>query len=157
MFGSRPKNGFCKTSSQWGDEQLPPKITRHSYPYSKRFITKNSNLCVEKQFYTLLSFNSTVLILINLNLVSEENNITRTFSSGLRGIIFFHFSFLQPRLFDRLYPMSIFPSLLNPEDLPEAMNNREKWRERVRDIRAGGTTSWWWWFVCNGILFSDEM
>ena len=26
-----------------------------------------------------------------------------------------------------------------PEDLPEAMNDREKWRERVRDIRAGGT------------------
>ena len=32
----------------------------------------------------------------------------------------------------------------NPEDLPEAMNNREKWRERVRDIRAGGTT---WWYI----------
>ena len=31
----------------------------------------------------------------------------------------------------------------SPEDLPEAMNDREKWRERVRDIRAGGTT-WWW-------------
>ena len=30
----------------------------------------------------------------------------------------------------------------NPEDLPEAMNDREKWRERVRDIRAGGAT-WW--------------
>ena len=29
-----------------------------------------------------------------------------------------------------------------PEDLPEAMNDREKWRERVRDIRACGTT-WW--------------
>ena len=28
----------------------------------------------------------------------------------------------------------------NPEDLPEAMNDREKWLERVRDIRAGGTT-----------------
>ena len=28
----------------------------------------------------------------------------------------------------------------SPEDLPEAMNNWEKWRERVRDIRAGGTT-----------------
>ena len=28
----------------------------------------------------------------------------------------------------------------SPEDLPEAMNNREEWRERVRDIRAGGTT-----------------
>ena len=24
--------------------------------------------------------------------------------------------------------------------LLEAMNDREKWRERVRDIRAGGTT-----------------
>ena len=33
----------------------------------------------------------------------------------------------------------------NPEDLPEAMNDREKWRERIRDIRAGGTTWWWWW------------
>ena len=29
----------------------------------------------------------------------------------------------------------------NPEDLPKAMNDREKWRERIRDIRAGGTTS----------------
>ena len=33
-----------------------------------------------------------------------------------------------------------------PEDLPEAMNNREKWRERVRDIRATSTTWWWWWW-----------
>ena len=28
----------------------------------------------------------------------------------------------------------------SPEDLPEAMNEREKWRERVRDIPASGTT-----------------
>ena len=34
----------------------------------------------------------------------------------------------------------------NPEDLPEAMKDREKWREMVRDIRAGGTTWWWWWW-----------
>ena len=34
----------------------------------------------------------------------------------------------------------------NPEDLPEAMNDREKWREMVKDIRAGGTTWWWWWW-----------
>ena len=31
----------------------------------------------------------------------------------------------------------------SPEDLLEAMNDREKWRERVRDIRTGGTTRWW--------------
>ena len=34
----------------------------------------------------------------------------------------------------------------SPKDLPEVMNNREKWRERVRDIRASGTT-WWWWYM----------
>ena len=33
----------------------------------------------------------------------------------------------------------------SPEDLPESMNDREKWRERVRDIRACGMT-WWWWY-----------
>ena len=33
----------------------------------------------------------------------------------------------------------------SPEDLLEAMNDREKWRERVRDTRASGTTWWWWW------------
>ena len=33
----------------------------------------------------------------------------------------------------------------SPEDRPEAMNDREKWRERVRDIRASGTAWWWWW------------
>ena len=33
----------------------------------------------------------------------------------------------------------------SPEDLPEAMNDREKCRERVRDIRASCTTWGWWW------------
>ena len=28
----------------------------------------------------------------------------------------------------------------SPKDLPKAMNDREKWRERIRDIRASGTT-----------------
>ena len=32
------------------------------------------------------------------------------------------------------------------EDLQEAMNDREKWRESVRDIRASSTTWWWWWW-----------
>ena len=35
----------------------------------------------------------------------------------------------------------------DPEDLPEVMNDREKWRERIRDIRASGTTWWWWWLL----------
>ena len=32
----------------------------------------------------------------------------------------------------------------SPEDLSEAMDDREGWRERVRDIRADDAT-WWWW------------
>ena len=35
-----------------------------------------------------------------------------------------------------------------PEDLPRAMNDREEWRERVRDIRAASTIWWWWWWWC---------
>ena len=35
----------------------------------------------------------------------------------------------------------------SPEDLPKAKNDREKWRERARDIRAGGTIWWWWWWL----------
>ena len=31
-----------------------------------------------------------------------------------------------------------------PEDLHRAMNDREEWRERVRDIRAT-SAMWWWW------------
>ena len=34
----------------------------------------------------------------------------------------------------------------NSEDQPEVMNDREAWRERVRDIRAGRMTWWWWWW-----------
>ena len=40
------------------------------------------------------------------------------------------------------------------EDLPEAMNDREKWRERVRDIRASGTTWWWWWCLFNTTVYN---
>ena len=36
----------------------------------------------------------------------------------------------------------------NPEDLLKAMNDRETWRERVRDIHASRTSWWWWWWVC---------
>ena len=33
-----------------------------------------------------------------------------------------------------------------PEDLLRAMNDREEWRERVRDIRATSAIWWWWWY-----------
>ena len=37
----------------------------------------------------------------------------------------------------------------SPEDLPEAMDDREGSRERVRDIYADGVTSSSWWIVFN--------
>ena len=47
----------------------------------------------------------------------------------------------------RTYIQQLFEDTrCSPEDLPEAMNDWEGWRERVRNIRADGTTRWWWWF-----------
>ena len=37
-------------------------------------------------------------------------------------------------------------SRCSPEDLPEAMNDSEKWRERFSDIHAGDSKWWWWWW-----------
>ena len=42
----------------------------------------------------------------------------------------------------------------SPEDLPEAMNDREKRRERVSDIHAGGTT-WWYIYIYIYIYISE--
>ena len=42
----------------------------------------------------------------------------------------------------------------SPEDLPEAMNDREMWQERVKDIRACGTT-WWWSYLPTHSLGQD--
>ena len=51
----------------------------------------------------------------------------------------------------------------SPEDLPEAMNDRERWRERVRGIHADGTTRWrfglvWWvlWHINLSRLFNAK-
>ena len=38
-----------------------------------------------------------------------------------------------------------------PEDLPRAMNDREEWRETVRDIRATSARWWWWWWWYRAI------
>ena len=43
-----------------------------------------------------------------------------------------------------------------PEDLPRAMNDREEWRERVRDIRAASTIWWWWWWWCYTVTLLFE-
>ena len=34
------------------------------------------------------------------------------------------------------------------EDLPWAMDDRDGWWERVREIRTGRVTWWWWWWCC---------
>ena len=35
----------------------------------------------------------------------------------------------------------------SPEDLPKAMDDREVWRETVRNIRADSARWWWWWWL----------
>ena len=46
-------------------------------------------------------------------------------------------------------------TVCSPENLPEAMNDREKWRERARDIRACCTT-WRWWFLSHSRYFQTD-
>ena len=35
----------------------------------------------------------------------------------------------------------------SPEDLPGSKDDRDGWRERAREIPAGGATWWWWWWL----------
>ena len=44
----------------------------------------------------------------------------------------------------------------SPEDLPEAMGDREGWQEWVRDIRTDGATWWWWWWWWNHIILCKQ-
>ena len=44
-----------------------------------------------------------------------------------------------------------------PEDLPRAMNDREEWRERVRDIRATSAIWWWWWWWFNETCLNERL
>ena len=39
-----------------------------------------------------------------------------------------------------------------PEDLPEAMDDREEGRVKVKDICADGVTWWWWYFLALNSL-----
>ena len=43
------------------------------------------------------------------------------------------------------------------EDLLEAMDNREGWWERVREIHAGGVAWWWWWSDEQGERFHQDL
>ena len=43
----------------------------------------------------------------------------------------------------------------NPEELPKVMNDRETWRERVRDNRASRRSWWWWWWSYMTIFLEN--
>ena len=54
----------------------------------------------------------------------------------------------------RTYIQQLYEDMgCSSEDLPVAMNDQVKWRERVRDIRTSGTTWWcWWWIIISLII-----
>ena len=45
----------------------------------------------------------------------------------------------------------------NQEDLPGAMDDRDGWRERVRDICASSVTWWWWWWCFIKLFFKSNV
>ena len=44
----------------------------------------------------------------------------------------------------------------SPEDLPKAIDDREGWRERVRNIRADSAT-WWWWNLWSCFTSTESL
>ena len=49
------------------------------------------------------------------------------------------FSYGPSHMEARTYIHQLSDTGCSPEDLLEVMNDKDEWRERVRDIRAGGT------------------
>ena len=35
----------------------------------------------------------------------------------------------------------------NLGDMPEVMDDRDEWWERIREVHPSGTTWWWWWYI----------
>ena len=44
-----------------------------------------------------------------------------------------------------LHTAALCDTRCSPEYLPKAMDHREVWQNKVRNIRADSTTWWWWW------------
>ena len=97
----------------------------------------------EKQFSALEGICGECQIVFNLFVTAVEMNsikIRRFF------FLFFFIGVKKAGRPTRTYIQQLFAnSGCSPEDLPEAMNNRERWWERVRDICADSMT-WWWIF-----------
>ena len=47
-------------------------------------------------------------------------------------------------IYMHIYPLSAQRD--RDEDLLGAMNERDRWREKVTEIRASSATWWWWWW-----------
>ena len=41
------------------------------------------------------------------------------------------------------------------EDLPGVMNDRDGWRERVKEIRTSSATWWWWWSSSSWLVLMN--
>ena len=109
-------------------------------------------LCKRKSFFFFKSVcKYERVILIHFLVWSEDVllvflaliNIKAFYRDGNRFIIL-----MWPIVFIYIYIYIYIYTGCNPEDLSEAMNDREKWREMVRDIRAWSTTWWWYIYIC---------
>ena len=110
---------------------MKTKLDEHSVNYFKILGCKS----VDNHFYFLMNIQLFVKRRSKDELISDVLLWTPTYGCAKAG---------RPA---RTYIQQLCEDTgCNPEDLPEAKNDREKWRERVRDIRADGTT-WWWWFL----------
>ena len=102
------------------------------------FHMRKCNCCVELKFCFIFSLCKQTWKNVNFYMIFWKAYIyiwTPTYGQAKAG---------RPA---RTYMLQLWEDTgCSPEDLPEAMNDREKWWQGVRDIRAG-VTSWWYIYI----------
>ena len=101
-------------------------------------------VCFQAAIVSILLYGCTTWTLTKRLEKRLDSNYTRI----LRAIL--NRSWRQHPTKQQLY--GHLPPITKTIHLPKAMNDREMWWERVRDIRADGTTRWWWKHLpCMGV------
>ena len=64
----------------------------------------------------------------------------------------------QARRLTRTYVQQLYADTgCSAKDQPEAIDDMELWRDRVRNIRGDSVTWWWWWFSpCHFLTWKNK-
>ena len=133
----------------WGDKNKYCKTTDPKH-FSSRAIWYISNI-FSRPYFILLAFSSSISYIWNIFLgwTRHAGHCWRSRDELIRDVLLWTPTHGRAKAGRpaRTYIQQLCEDTgCCPEDLPRAMNDREEWRERVRDIRATSAIWWWWWY-----------